>query len=143
MPRALKWFILTFSTVMLIDVVFDLGKWALGRFTEVNTPISILMIIGSSLVLASSVEVIHQLRRHREKQYEQYLHHKARVWVARDQKGQHRRSALCPVCEFSLPDTSENCLIESVVHTVSRDNHLVLVIWECPKFRKSMEIEGR
>lgn len=134
--KAIKWFILTFSAIMLLDIAFDCGKWALGRYTMVSPLVSILMIVGFSALLACIVELIYRARRRQERQYEQYLHHKAKVWVAKSQKGNHWRSSLCPNCEYFSPDTLNNCLIESVVHTTSRDNHLVLVVWECPKFKK-------
>lgn len=134
--RALRWFALTFSTIMVLDIIFDCGKWALGRYTVVSPLISALTIVGFSALLAAIVEVIHTVRRRRERQYEQYLHHKAKVWVACDQKSHHWDSSLCPDCASFFPDTMHNCLIESVVHTMNRDNHLVSVIWECPKFKR-------
>lgn len=131
-----KWFFVTFTLVMCLDILFDIGKWALGRYTEIIPWLSILMIIGFSALLAGTVEMIHHLRRTEEKHYQQYLHHKVKVWVTGKQKGEHWKSSLCPGCEFFAPDSPGNCLIESVVHTTSRDNHLVLVVWECPKFKR-------
>ena len=136
MMKAIKWIILTFSVVLFLDITFDLGKWALGRYTVISPFLSVLVIVGFSAILACSVEGIHAVRRRGEKRYEQYLHHKTKVWVAKDQKGQHWHSSLCPNCDFFDPDSPNNCLIESVVHVTSRDNHPVLVVWECSKFRK-------
>lgn len=134
--KAIKWIALTFSVVLLLDVLFDLGKWALGRYTEASPALSVLVIVGFSALLACAVEFVHMIRRRGEKRYEQYLHHKTKVWVAKDQKGHHWRSSLCPNCQFYDPDTPSNCLMESLVHVTSRDNHLVLVVWECPKFKR-------
>jgi len=135
--KTIKWIALTFSVVLFLDIFFDLGKWALGRYTGASPLLSVLVIVGFSALLACSVEGIHAIRRRAQKRYEQYLHHKTKVWVAKDQKGRHWHSSLCPYCEFFSPDTSMNCLMESLVHVTSRDNHLTLVIWECPKFKRS------
>ncbi len=137
--RTAKWIALTFFVVVVLDLVSDFGKWALGRYTAVPLPVSFLLIVVSSVILACVVEVIHRVRSRQERQYEQYFHHKAKVWVAVDQKGGHWHSSLCPDCMHFSPDNLGNCLIESVVHTTGRDNHLVLVIWECPKFRAKIK----
>jgi hypothetical protein len=134
--KTIKWLALIFSTIMLLDIAFDFGKWALGRYTEVPFFVSALMIVGFSAILATVVELIHRVRRKQERHYEQYTHHKVKVWVSKEQKGRHWRSSICSDCEYFLPDTSDNCLIESVVHITCRDNHLVLNVWECPNFKK-------
>ena len=136
MSHSVLWFLVTFVSVLSIDIIFDCGKWALGRYTEIVPGLSIAIIVGFSACLALMVELIHRKRRSVEKHYEQYLHHKARVWVEGGQRGKHWQASLCPQCTFFLPDTPDNCLIESVVHTTSRQNKAVLVIWECPKFRQ-------
>lgn len=130
-----KWVILTFFIIVGVDVILDCGKWALGRHTVVSTFISIFTIVGFSAALACIVEFIHKIRRRRERQHEQYVHHKAKVWVVKGQKGNHWRSSLCPDCQNFYPDSPDNCLIESTVHITSRDNNLTLVIWECPDFK--------
>ena len=132
--ETVKWFFITFLTVMLLDAFFDCWKWALGRYSAISPLLSVLVIVGSSALLASVVEIIHKVRRIRERCLEQYLHHKAKVWVRKGQKGNHRKASLCTDCAFFEPDSASNCLIESVVHVTSRDNHLALVVWECPKF---------
>ncbi len=129
-----KWALITFFTVMFLDVCFDFGKWGLGRYTTVPTFISIFAIVSFSAVLAGAVELIHKIRRNKDKRHEQYIHHKAKVWVTKGQKGNHWKSSLCPECALYLPDTLDNCLIESTVHITSRDNHLALVVWECQGF---------
>ncbi len=134
--RNIRSFIITFSAVLILDALFDSGKWAIGRYTDISSGLSILMIVAFSAALASAVEAIHAVRRRRDKEHEQYLHHKARVWVFKGQKGSHWKSSLCPDCDHFSPDDFGHCLIESVVHTICRDNHLVLVVWECPKFKK-------
>ena len=131
-----KWVFLTFFTVMFLDTLFDLGKWGLGRYTTVPVFISIFTIVSCSAVLAGAVELIHKIRRDRAKRHEQYIHHKTKVWVLKGQKGNHWKSSLCPECVLFLPDTLNNCLIESTVHITSRDNHLALVVWECHRFKR-------
>lgn len=134
--KQLGWMLTVFSSIMLLDVLFDLGKWALGRYTEVMPFLSIATIVIFSAILALVVEFLHRVRSRQVKRYEQYLHHKAKVYVKKAQKGKHWDSSLCPDCELFLPDTPDNCLIESTTHTMDRDNNLVSVIWECPKFVK-------
>jgi hypothetical protein len=131
-----SWMLTIFSTVMILDVVFDLGKWWLGRYTIITPSLSVITIISFSAILALVVEFIHRKRFKKEKQYEQYLHHKVKVFVEKSKKGKHWESSLCPDCIYFLPDTPNNCLIESVIHTVNRDNNLVSVVWECPKFER-------
>ena len=134
--KRLGWMLTIFSSVMILDVLFDLGKWGLGRYTVVTPTLSITTIVVFSAILALVVELIHRRRSKEERRYEQYLHHKAKVYVKKAQKGKHWDSSLCTDCAFFLPDTSDNCLIESIIHTVNRDNNLVSVIWECPKFAR-------
>lgn len=133
-----RWFLITFTTIMLLDITFDIGKWALGRYSEAKPWASILMIVGFSFLLALAVEYIHRRRSKEERRYEQYLHHKVKVWVPTAQKGKHWESSLCSDCKNFQPDTPDNCLIETVIHTWDRENHIVSVVWECPKFAKEV-----
>lgn len=129
------WFLATFITVASVDSTFDFGKWLIGRYTTISVFVSILLLVGFSFLLAGIVEVIHRRRAAQERHIEQYIHHKVKVSVHKGDIGNHWGHSLCPECKFFKPDTKENCLIETTVHTTCRLNHLVLVIWECPKFQ--------
>lgn len=130
------WIVITFLIIVVIDSSFDFGKWAIGRYTEISVVISVILLISFSALLAFIVEMIHHFRRIQERRYEQYYHHKIRVWVRNGQKGKHHESSLCPECELFKPDTADNCHIESTIHTLARLNHQAIVIWECPQFIK-------
>lgn len=135
--KGFKWFIITFLAIVLLDTIFDSGKWAIGRYTEVSSFFSIIILILFSCILAGIIELIHRRRRHSEKREEQYYHHRTKVWVWKGHKGNHWDQSLCPDCIYFKPDTLDNCLIESTVHTTDRLNHTVSVVWECPKFTRS------
>lgn len=130
----ISWIAVTFIAIVLIDSTFDFGKWAIGRYTEINTVISVILLISFSALLACAVEWIHYYRRIRERRCEQYYHHKIRVWVRKGQRGDHNEHSLCPDCKRFKPDTTDNCHIESTVHTLARLNHQAIVIWECPQY---------
>lgn len=132
----LGWIVITFIIIVLVDSTFDLGKWAIGRYTEISPTISIILLVSFSALLAFIIELIHRYRRVRERRCEQYYHHKIRVWVRKGQKGNHNESSLCPDCGLFKPDTADNCHIESAIHTLARLNHQALVVWECPQFKK-------
>lgn len=133
------WIIAVFLTIVILDSTFDFGKWAIGRYTEVSLTLSVSLLVAFSAILAGIVEVIHRQRRIREQRIEQYLHHKIRVWVRSGQKGAHEKSSLCPECRLFKPDTPDNCLTESAIHTLARLNAVALVVWECPRFSKEQE----
>lgn len=129
------WFMITFAAIVVLDSTLDFGKWAVGRYTQIGLISSMLLLIGFSILLALIIEFIHRRRRWQEKRCEQYSHHKIRVWVRKGQKGKHDEVSLCPECQLFKPDTSDNCLIETTIHTLARLNHVALVVWECPTFK--------
>lgn len=123
---------LTFSAIVILDVSFDIGKWALGRYTGVPMWLSVVMIIGFSALLAVIIELIHRHRRAGERHYEQYLHHEVKVWVETGKKGEHWKESLCPQCAMF----AQNCVIAGDIHRRSKEKDVVLVVWECPMFKK-------
>jgi len=63
-----------------------------------------------------------------------YIHHDVPVHVRSDLKGKHREHCLCYSCNRFKPDSKENCRIAKEVYAVCVREHVVLPVWECPKF---------
>jgi hypothetical protein len=132
----IKYLLLTFITVILLDGTFDITKWAIGRYTEISPAMSICMILGFSALMALAVEYIHRYRAKRERRYEQYIHHGHWVWVRRDIKGKHWEPTICLDCAKYRPDTHENCPIAEDLFGHCKEYHLALAVFECPMFKE-------
>ena len=66
---------------------------------------------------------------------EQYEHYGKKVFVQQDLKGKHRDYCLCFKCKkLDVEDIDKNCPIAKKIFSICIDEHLVLVIWECPQF---------
>ena len=68
-------------------------------------------------------------------QFEQYDHHKAKVWVRSDLKGLHRSHCLCFHCKrLDLTNKSNNCRIAAKLYELCCEFNLTTPVFECPAF---------
>jgi len=79
--------------------------------------------------------------------FEEYEHHRKKVWVRTELKGKHRTHCLCYSCaRFDPNDVPEKkCRIANLVYAVCLAEDLTLPVWECPKFllrRSSVSPDG-
>lgn len=132
--RAWRWVVGTFIFIVILDSVIDMGKWAVGRYTEAGILLSYVVLLTGSAALALVFEFIHRWRRRLERQYEQYDHHGALVWVRKDLKGKHWDPTMCLDCCRFFPHTEHNCILAERLFQVCQDWHIVIAVWECPQF---------
>ena len=126
--------LLTFVIILVLHNIFDVGKWAIGRYTDIGAWLSIGIMLLFSLVFTVVMEAIHRWRSARERRYVQYVHHGVKVWVRLDLKGKHWDPTLCADCRLYKPDTDENCAVAERTFQLCKDCNLVLALWECPAF---------
>jgi len=70
------------------------------------------------------------------KEFVQYEHFDADVWVREDLKGQHKEHCLCYSClRFCPDDRNRNCRRANLIYRVCVMLDMVLPVWECPEFR--------
>ncbi len=132
--RGKRWMLLTFAIILVLHNVFDLGKWAIGRYTDIGALLSVAIMLAFSLVFTMAMEVIHRWRSSRERRFVQYVHHGVKVWVRLDLKGHHWDPTLCKDCRLYRPDTDQNCPIAQRTFELCKECNLVLALWECPVF---------
>lgn len=132
--RAFFWMALTFSVVMVVHWIFDMMKWAIGRYTETGFWASFGVMVVFSLLLTLLVEALHRWRSSKEMCYEEYVHHGHKVWVRHDLKGKHWHPTICGDCDLFRPNSMENCAIAQQLFELCKRHHIVLATWECPKF---------
>ena len=65
-----------------------------------------------------------------------YIHNKKKVFVDVMLKGKHRYHCLCYNCKSFRPGRKDNCPIASMIDSLNKLQALVLVTWECPKFKE-------
>ena len=68
------------------------------------------------------------------KEYIEYEHHGADVWVRKDLKGKHRDYCLCFSCGRFNPDTEDQCTTANLLFAVCKECDLVTPVFECPFF---------
>jgi len=125
---------LIFFIIVVSDILLDFGKWAIGRYTEVTPTISILILILGSCIIAVISRYVSELKG--VKKFIEYLHHGKKTWTRQDMKDNHWDYMICPDCvDFEIKKEHNNCSISSEVHKLCVKHHLVLSVWECPKFK--------
>lgn len=68
-------------------------------------------------------------------EFQQYVHHNAKVWVRSDLKGLHRQHCLCFSCRrLDLENKSNNCRIAAKLFELCQEFNLVTPVFECPAF---------
>lgn len=68
------------------------------------------------------------------REFVQYEHHGALVWVRELLLGKHRDFCLCFSCGKFKPDSEDNCPIAKRVYQTCVECDLVTPVWECPRF---------
>ncbi len=127
---------LIFLVIVIADTLLDFGKWAIGRYTEVTPIVSVAVLIFGSCLIAIISRYVSELKG--IKAFLAYHHHGKMCWTREDMKGKHWDYMVCPDCiDFEIQDGDANkCPISAEVHELCLRHHLVLSVWECPKFIK-------
>lgn len=69
-----------------------------------------------------------------------YKHHENDVWTRWDLLVKsYRKNCLCFDCELlNMEERKKNCPIANQVFDLCVKEHLVLPVWECPKFKEKV-----
>jgi hypothetical protein len=132
-----------FFIIVVSDILLDFGKWSIGRYTEVTTTISIMILIFGSCIIAIISKHISELKG--VKKFIEYLHHGKMCWTREDMKDKHWNYMICPDCiDFEIQKGDNNrCYISAEVHELCLKYNLVLSVWECPIFKKKKKWGSR
>ena len=76
-----------FLIIVISDILLDFGKWGIGRYTEVNLTISVIILIFGSCIIAIISRYISELKG--VKKFIKYLHHGVSCWTRKDMKDKH------------------------------------------------------
>jgi hypothetical protein len=75
------------------------------------------------------------------KEFIQYEHHGAEVFVRAEDQGKHRLHCLCFRCNRFKPGAEDNCPLAQALYQLCVQNDMVTPVWECPAFDETLSDE--